>query len=162
MNNNIFIDGPLNIITIKGMDKEMALIADFHEDAELEKGCNVPDSIHLEKFIEYKLGKTISGKDKLHFFIETIPSNHTVKPQIPEEKLRFSKMPEEKSQEEIQEKIKKKEKAIIERIEKMKRDFLDEIENINKETYKKVEEIIRREDEKKIKKAEDDLNEFKS
>lgn len=79
MNNGVYIDGPLNIITIsnKNMNKRMTIIADYHEDVEKETDCNRPDSIKLEQFIEYKLHDSMKKNKVVHIFIETLPSNHT-------------------------------------------------------------------------------------
>ena len=54
MSNGVYINGPLNIITISNekYNKRMTIIADYHEDVDNETGCKSYNSIKLEQFIE--------------------------------------------------------------------------------------------------------------
>ncbi len=86
---NFYIDGPLNMITLFSPDasKRMAIIADFHEDKDKEKGCNKNSSIEISDFIKIILSKSSNLDNLLHFFIETIPTNHNGEHKMPTDRF---------------------------------------------------------------------------
>jgi len=77
MSSGVYINGPLNIITVSNGQKKMSIIADFHEDVDKETKCNIDGSIQLETFIGSKLNQSMMQGIDVHIFIETIPMNHT-------------------------------------------------------------------------------------
>lgn len=99
MTENVNINGPLNIITIKGnfnnKDVVLSLIADIHETMENQNECSETFNLDLSQYLA-KVFKQYSANNpddpdvpndpdelsynnidkKLHFFVETIPTNH--------------------------------------------------------------------------------------
>ena len=75
----IYINGPLNIITLNKNNKKITILADFHEDVDKETNCNNDNSIELESFINGKIHELSMKNKHIDIFIETIPMNHTDK-----------------------------------------------------------------------------------
>lgn len=75
----IYINGPLNIVTLNKNNKKITILADFHEDVDKETNCNNDNSIELESFINDKIHELSMKNKHIDIFIETIPMNHTDK-----------------------------------------------------------------------------------
>lgn len=77
--NNMFVDGPVNVVRLEGMDKVIYVFYDFHNEPNVQTRCDDIRSQNVASFLVGKFDELVGNGKVYDFFVEMYPMEKTRK-----------------------------------------------------------------------------------